>query len=706
MPRDTRERSVRRDPGLRDNVRDVRLQQNRRFFTPRGNDEAVRNARALQNALGVGINEYANVLEDRNVAGDARALQEAAAGGERNPEDDNKGYNEAFDRVEAVNDLEAFGSELPELLRQNNWLDLDEESAQAIIDEYYAGQLQGINPESVYGKRVAAGILEQNSTLIEAHRKFKAEEAEQERRILVYNAAKAGYDPETGMDHGQLMADLKELVPGPGGRMTYLEAVFDIAEEMGDPEIVDSIPERFPSGDPTGVTDPNMKDLFDNARAKALSVRQARAAALDESIKTAERNKRAALHAADKQLADAGDGRVLTNIADGTKRGPNGEPARYSEAQATALYDRYFNALGKQSDNSLMVEEYATGNAIGYSQTEIDQAHDAFVDVMMAQKPEDVDEAEWQDRVRTVSLERAVVNGTLPSVYKAQLSVNLSNPEKFKQAAELYEQLQAQEAGFAETQINNAQSRKLDAYGRMLQETGGDENRAIELLKAFEPGRSTSMNKEIGTAVEEVSEMLADTKPGWGDYANNARLKSQVADEVRFYVDSGFEPEVAAKYAFEHMSRRYVRAGDFLYAKDAGWGQDPQATYNWAIANEASHRGVDPDTLTLVPTGDEKLVRFQHEDEVLPSGKPMRIDLIGQDYLRFTNESYLNRLEQYDTANADALKEAEQRAMMKRYPDNPWLESGERARLNAMRTERWNALNPETKQKLIAEQLK
>ena len=79
MARGDQQRGVRRDPDLREGRRDVVLQESRRFFTARGSDQGVRQARALQQALGIGVEAYAGVLERRNIKGGAQAVQEAAA---------------------------------------------------------------------------------------------------------------------------------------------------------------------------------------------------------------------------------------------------------------------------------------------------------------------------------------------------------------------------------------------------------------------------------------------------------------------------------------------------------------------------------------------------------------------------------------------------------------------------------------------------
>lgn len=719
MARDTQERSVRRDPSMREGTRDVQLQSTNRFFTAQGNDSAFRQARALQQALGVGVEFYGEHLERQNTKGVARAAQEAAAGGTRNADDTNKGYNETYDRVEAANDLAIFEKDLPTMLDEMDWSTLPEDEVQAKIDEYYKGQLQGINPDSVYGKTVAQGILNQNAKLLEVHRTAQQERDKQEKRIMVFNATKRqletlDLDPEsptltTDLEavHKQLMTDLNTLLPGRGGRTTYLESVAQLSEELGLPELLETVPERFPNGEPTGKTDPNLKDFFDDSTLKSENKRKTDLAEADKKYEDAQRDILAQLHAQDKEKADMGDPSVLADIFEGTRRGPNNEPPRYTQAEATNLHIRYANARRKMIVSSSLAEEYAAGNLNGQSQEKVDEGHNAFVDQKLREKPDDVDEADWQNAVQYMALERSVPTGKLPSVYKAAMGVSPgSQPEKFKQAAEMYEQLNAIEPGFAEIQLGPRQSRTLDAYDRMLAETGGDEAKAMELLRAYDPTLHTGTAKEITAGVDSAVERLNNMKPGWGDYNTNPQLVRQVRKEVEFYVDMGFDPEQATMFAVEHMSKRFTRVGDYMYEKDVGWGSKPQEVHDWVIQQEAERLGIDPDQLSITPAADNRYIRIQKEGTILPSTDLFRIDTLAGNYATAMNDDLNARLELLETSSDEKLAEAERRAYDAAYPFDSYLRSGERAAMNKIQRQQWEDMDPAIKQQLIAKQLK
>jgi len=286
------------------------------------------------------------------------------------------------------------------------------------------------------------------------------------------------------------------------------------------------------------------------------------------------------------------------------------------------------------------------------------------------------------------------------------MGVNLSNPEKFKQATEMYTQLEAQRPGFAETQIGHAQSRKLFVYNRMLAETGGNEDQAIKLVKAHDFGRNSKFNAEIGKVNALAVEAIVESDPSFGDFATTSRLQALVNDEVRFYVDMGFEPEVAAGYAVEHIQRRTRRAGDHVYAADAGWGNEPQDVYDWAIENEAVHRGVDADLLTIIPTADPKVVRFVNESNTLPEVRLVKISDLTDDYRRFNSPKEQQRASLYSVSTSDMKVEAEKRAFDKRYPLNPYGKPGMRMAVNKLNSKAWAEMPEDKKRRLIQDEMK
>jgi hypothetical protein len=713
MARDTRQRSTRRDPSLTEGSRPVQLRESRRFFTSQGDQSANRKAKALQQALGLGVDLYAGHLERKNEKGSALAATQASQGIERDESNTNKGYNDTFQKVEAANDLAVFAQELPQLLESEGWTDMTEEDAQESINQYYEGQLRGVNPDSVYGKMVAEGVLKQNALLLDSYRTIKGEEARQENRIMIYNKTEAAYKANGEIDHPTLMKELNELVPGPGGRQNYLDTVFQLAEAAGDPSIIASIPERFPNGEPTGINDPNLKPMFDDALTAAAGVQTERQKALVAAEKAATQTERAAMHALDKQLAAAGDPAVLQNIAEGGRPGPNGEAPRYSEAQQTALYNTLFTQQAKAGSNSALAVDFGNGALIGATQDEYDQGHDAYIEAadaqLMLSNPELSDE-QRTDVLQQYSVERSVVNGKLPSVLKDQLSVNIRNPARFKQAGELYRQLEAQLPGFAETQLTDKQSRMLETYNRLLQDTGS-EQAALEALEAFEPLRwkSDAIDQEdLQDSIEDAIVDVTDERIGPFDYAETDRLRARISAEVKHYVDMGYDVDQAAEFAATAIKKRSVRAGDYLYNLDAGWGSDAQAEMEWAVQNEADHQGVEADSIRLIPHPSKpNSVLIENINSILPgTGFEMPISEIAANYKRYQSDVIADTLEGGMLADEEMLEMARKRAFEKMFPpeDNIWGKPGDRQARHQAQVKAWRELPMSERNRLIRQE--
>ena len=281
MARDSRQRSVRKDRSLREGARPVQLREARRFQTSSGNDSANRTARALQEAFGAGVALNESIVDKRNVEGANQAAFEEASGGVRGQDNKTQGYNDMWDNIEASNDLHMFAKDLPEVLRGADWENLSEQEAQGVIDGYFKEQLAGINPNSIYGQKVAEGILQQNAQLLDVHRNFQVQRIQQEQRVMIYNEALATFETDGVVDYDTIASRTGVAFDGAQKMSTFWEVIYDLAIDAGDESIIENVPERFPSGDPTGITDPKLLSEHNTAMAKARAVRegQERAAA-------------------------------------------------------------------------------------------------------------------------------------------------------------------------------------------------------------------------------------------------------------------------------------------------------------------------------------------------------------------------------------------------------------------------------------------
>lgn len=273
MARDQRRRTVRSEDRNRQSS-PVQLREARRFYSASGNDGATRTARALTQAFGAGTELFEQIVDKRNVEGRQQAAFESAAGGSRG-DNATKGYNEMWDEIEAANDLHLFSKELPEVLRGADWENLTEEEAQGVIDGYFQKELAGINPESVYGAKVAEGILKQNLQLIETHRNFQLERIRQEQRVMIHNEARRMYETDGVMPYDQIADRTGKAFDGPEKMTAYWELLGTLAVEYKDENIILDMPERFPSGDPTGMTDPKFAEIKQGYINKAIAAREA-----------------------------------------------------------------------------------------------------------------------------------------------------------------------------------------------------------------------------------------------------------------------------------------------------------------------------------------------------------------------------------------------------------------------------------------------
>jgi hypothetical protein len=259
--------------------RPVKLQASKRFFTSGGNDKAVREARALSSAFGTGLEFVGEELDRRNVKGQERALGAAAAGGERDVTDKNQGYNRAWDELDAEADVNFMKAELPEVLRGADWENLEEGAVQQIVSDYMKDQYEGIDPTSWYGQKLAPAMLAIEAETLATHRDMVVDRIKTEQRTTILGNLRGRYEtsklspetPEGAFDYSYLGDQTNIFFDGPEKREVYWESIFDFAIREGKPEIIDNVPERFKSGDPTGINDPAFQDDIRAAKSQAMT---------------------------------------------------------------------------------------------------------------------------------------------------------------------------------------------------------------------------------------------------------------------------------------------------------------------------------------------------------------------------------------------------------------------------------------------------
>lgn len=285
MPRHTRRRTQRADAPL-EAERPVRLQTQRRFFTSSGNDSAVREARAIADAFQIGTEFLGDEFTRRNTAGARRAADDVASGRGRNEDDTNAGYMKAWDQLDAERDLNLAKKELPEILRGADWENLKEDQVQEVINKYAQENFEGA--DGFYKESLAPGLLELETNLIAEHRDMVVARVQTEQLSTINSNLQARFESTGEFDYKYAMEQTATFLDGADKKVAFWEMVRDVAVENGDPSILDNVPERFPSGDPTGVNDPRMQTDLRSWRREALGVQANMAAAEQEAIEAEE----------------------------------------------------------------------------------------------------------------------------------------------------------------------------------------------------------------------------------------------------------------------------------------------------------------------------------------------------------------------------------------------------------------------------------
>lgn len=660
--RDQTDRSVRRDPDLREGTRDVRLNQNRRFYTPRGNDQAVRQARALQTALGVGVDFYEEHLERENVKGAQEATQDAAVG--RRRMDGNKGYEETYQRIEAANDLAEMNRDLTRRLTEEGWEDLPQERVQAMIDGYFKEQLDGINPESVYGTLMAEGILKTNADLLDVHNANTLSRDQQERRTMLLNAARSQVETDGTLDYERLMEDTGVLLPGRGGRMTFMEILDTLASEMGRPDLLENAPTRFANGEPTGVEDPNFRrDFLNPAIARATAQQKRNETQQQKEYLEREQTARASRQASIDQRADAGDASVYHDIVAAGTAG-EGEVPLFTEAQQRAAFNRLRNGMMAQAQEGNYLQLFASGNGQGLTANEYNRAALAYqqdaANRIRAENP-DMDDAELRGAVLNATMERAIANDRLPTYITDMFKVSTRNPQRLSEAAEMRRYIEENSEGLVERHISDAHSARLDLYEQLMTETG-DEEETIRLMEQHDPTRSHGRQKEITEYASDVLEELADDQKFWGSYPVRPQDQRRAEDMVKLYMEMGVPDEQIPVMVRDAFDARNTRVAGVMYPVDFGWVTGEPALDHWL--NGASG-DLWPDTANLIaePHPHKRgVVVVRDADAFLPGGAEYSVVDIEEAYARSMSDQLIENVGDNTRTVSERYAEAEQRA--------------------------------------------
>lgn len=700
-----------------------RLEQQRRFFSSQGNDRAVREARALERLFSQGIETYGDWLDEQNYQGKMTAEQESAEGGTRREDEKNAAYHRVWDKLEDQRALQDASNDLPNYLEENDAENMTEKQRQDLVNDFMNQRFAGIEKidESRGYRRsrggLASGLEALEAETLGAYRQNDSVELKEQQRFDTAEAFDKAYEAQDGEltpeDYNDLMERTDAFLDGPAKHAALAEMVLDTAVRNLDESVIDNFPDNFKNGDQTFKTSSKFADEVQRARKAIWDGKAAQLKEQHEQWRLQARDDIARQHTAHKLRADAGDMSLLDELPLFAQEGPDGRPPIYSEAQLTGLYDRLFKQSGEATLTTHKAEVFGSGNALSdLSQTEYDEHYQSWKQVAMeAYKKEnpEAEPAEVQAALQQAAMNLSVVNGRLPSELKATFTVNSNNPEKFKQAAEFYNYIEAQKPGWLKSKLNDKQVRDLDAYNRILAEHG-DEDKAIEQFGDYDESRLSTVNsKELELSVDAASEKVADG-PFLNNYAQTPHLKDRVREEIKFYVARGYDLETAQQYAETSLKARSVWAGDYLYRLDAGWGEEPEKVYEFTRENLAKEWGVELEDVIIRPHRQQhNKVVFQNRARPLPDADyEVPIGDLVSAYNVGMGLKYDAQVEAMEIAGSEeAMDEAYERAFNRMYPNlsNPYLEPGERsARVKSAR-KAWDEMSDADKTALALKEL-
>lgn len=673
--RDQAERSVRRDPSPQDGVRPVRLEQNRRFYSARGNDQAVRNARALQDALGVGVALYEDKLTRDNEEGAKLAVFDAAAGVRK--VDQNKGYEETMQRIEAESDIALMNKELTNVLTEAGWEDLPEKEVQALIDGYFEEQVKGLNPESVYGQRVAAGVLTSNAELLNVYRVNTLEKVNEEKRTMLYNAAttqiETAEDGVAGFDYNQFMKDTGTIMPGPGGRDNFVGILATIAEEMGAPELLENIPETFPNGEPTGINDPKFRrDVLNPAIARAEKAERDAENERNAEYLEQTRGVRAATRSEHAFRAAQGDSSLAAEIIAGTAERADGLPPLYTEAQAESMLNQLWRGQANAGVSQANATLFRAGEYFGGTQKEYDSAAQAFAarEAERLGEEEGLEGEELNAAVAESVLERSLAHERLPSFITNRMKATVNNPDRLAAAADLYRLIEENKPGLADRSLSDREAARLRSYESYMVETGGDTERTIDLMQQADPVQLEGKSKYITETAAEIVNELADDAKFWGSAPVSARDLRRAESLVRIQLEQGTPEDLIPELVTEAFVARNVRIDGTLYPSDFGWEADGEAALGWFLNGGSGDYWPEDADLVAQPHPTQRgVIMVRDVSTGLLYKADYNVNDITQGYRDHLHDQVVQSAESNLNPKSAAYQEAERRAAERMFPD-------------------------------------
>jgi hypothetical protein len=712
MPRHTKRATQREEVSLAE-TRPVQLQAGRRFFSGRGSDQATRQARALSEAFGTGLEFASEEIDRRNVAGAERALGAKAAGQEREEFEKNQGYNKAWDELDAEADIVLMESELKEGLRNFDWENKTPEEVRGFISNYQQENFAGVDPTGWYGQKLAPAMLALEAKYIAEKADLDIENIQMAQRSNLGTVLEARLEATGEFDYEFWADQTNRFWDGSDKTVVAWEILFETAEKLGRPDIIENAPDVWPvSGEPTGKNDTRMQADINNALAKATSVQQAKIKAAEDKFKADNQTLRAASHSSLTTRAKAGDASVLTDIAAGGVDGPEGQPRLLSRAQQKELFDQLTSAQLKgavDSNNGILFGE---ARAYGLTETEYDNAAATFADGLDKKYADE--HPEWSPERREaevlgVVLERSYRHDRLPKFITDFINVSPSSPERFKQAANVKRQVDELDSTLVQRSISDRNAAIMDVYELTLADTG-DEDTALEAVSQYDMTLSNGRQKEINEIADDALEDLAgDSGFFSGDYEITTKDRQRAASLTKHYINLNYSDDQAKDFVVHGMRGRNTRVNGVMYPVDAGWRKGDAAA-DWYLGTVAPDFFAEKKDMVIKPHPTKNgSVVIQDSSAMLAYASPeVKISEIEDAYQRSQDEQLVRLAGDAEATVSEGVKEAEKRAFDATFPpvNLTFLEPG--ARSDAMRRNReaWDNMSAANRERLIQAQMK
>lgn len=263
-----------------------RIEEHTRYINARGGRNGVRAAEALQDAFKVGQKIAEDQMRQKNTEGVNRAIAARAAGTERDVDDENFGYNKAWDQLDAEYDYNLMEKELPEILRGMDAENQPEADVQATITQYFEDNLKGIDLEGddEYAKFLAPRLVELETKLIAEHRDAVIGQVREDQRTKIFANAQADFVKNGTLDYQKLFDQTGTFFEGSDKKVVMWETIYDTAIEAGRPDLIEDVPDTI-NGIPSGINDPALQDQHRAAVSAAHSVAARKLAAKEAEQK-------------------------------------------------------------------------------------------------------------------------------------------------------------------------------------------------------------------------------------------------------------------------------------------------------------------------------------------------------------------------------------------------------------------------------------